>query len=308
MLAAWLQVSVLPVRAKEWWDNVLSRYVCWLAEEAYDLAMAFRTVSAVLWGFPALGRPTRSVLPRTAQSLRGWSVLAPGRSRPPLPRILLEAIALHLVRHQDPLMALNVVMIFEAYLRPSESLALRAFQLVPPVEGEAAAAFLTLLLHAKELEIPSKTGAWDVSVPLDLDRQLFLVPMLLAIKHSRGATQLLWSHDYPQLAEAFRVAAKAVGVASVGPSLYWLRHGGPSHDYALGLRDLQAIQLRGGWRSFSSVQRYQKSGRLNVTLSRLGVPMVEQLQRMTRNFAPSFTEFFWKRSGLPRPRSDSCLP
>jgi len=211
---------------------------------------------------------------------------------------LLEAIVLHMVRRGDPLMALNVLLIFEVYMRPSESLALRAFQIVAPVVGEASAAYLTILLHARELEVPSKTGAWDVSVPLDLPRQAFLVPLLLAVKASRGPKLMLWSHDYPQLADSFRQAVKAVGVASIGPTLYWLRHGGPSHDFALGVRDLPAIQLRGGWRSFSSVQRYQKSGRLNMTLNRVGSAVIERLQRQTQRFIADFTASFWKRSGL----------
>lgn len=40
------------------------------------------------------------------------------------------------------------------------------------------------------------------------------------------------------------------------------RHGGPSTDFLLNLRDLNAIRARRRWRCIQSVRRYQKSGRL----------------------------------------------
>ena len=50
---------------------------------------------------------------------------------------------------------------------------------------------------------------------------------------------------------------------------YRLRHGGASHDYSSKLRDLAAIQMRGRWRSQSSVRRYEKGGRLTQMMQAL---------------------------------------
>ena len=306
LLATWLGVKALVAHDAPWWDLTLVRYLCWLAEEGYRRPTAVRTVSALLWGIPLLGRPALSVLPAASQVLRGWSALEPGRSRPPIPILLVRAIALRLAVRGDPLMGLCVLLSFECYLRPSEAMALRVFQVVLPLVGHATAASVTLLLHAQELEIPSKTGEWDVSVALELARQAYLEPMLRALVARRGRTELLWSFDYAQLHLAFMTAAKFLGAEELHPTLYGLRHGGASHDFAVGDRPLLAIQQRGAWRSFRSVMRYQKAGRLSLQLTRLGLQTRNQLSRMTAHFERDFTDAFWKRSGLRRAGSRSC--
>jgi len=42
---------------------------------------------------------------------------------------------------------------------------------------------------------------------------------------------------------------------------YQFRHSGPSWDILQGLRSLAEVQKRGRWKAFSSVCRYEKSGR-----------------------------------------------
>lgn len=58
-----------------------------------------------------------------------------------------------------------------------------------------------------------------------------------------------------------------------------MRHGGPSEDYAQGLRTLADIQKRGRWMSTCSVRRYEKSARL---LSQLGKIPPAQLKLSKR--------------------------
>ena len=50
---------------------------------------------------------------------------------------------------------------------------------------------------------------------------------------------------------------------------YRLRHGGASTDYASRRRSLPEIQRIGRWRSFRSLRRYEKGGRLNQFLQSL---------------------------------------
>ena len=47
------------------------------------------------------------------------------------------------------------------------------------------------------------------------------------------------------------------------------RHGGPSLDFAKKRRTLVEIQRRGRWRSFGSVRRHEKGGRLTQQLQAL---------------------------------------
>jgi hypothetical protein len=51
--------------------------------------------------------------------------------------------------------------------------------------------------------------------------------------------------------------------------MYMFRHAGASTDFALKLRPLAEIKLRGRWKSDASLRRYEKGGRLADQLQRL---------------------------------------
>lgn len=53
------------------------------------------------------------------------------------------------------------------------------------------------------------------------------------------------------------------------PTLYGLRHSGPSIDMAMERRCMAAVQQRGNWALPTSMRRYQKSGRLTEQLLQL---------------------------------------
>ena len=58
-------------------------------------------------------------------------------------------------------------------------------------------------------------------------------------------------------------------MGSVAPSLYKLRHGGPSHDIAAVLRSLATVKKRGRWGTDASVRRYEKGARLAEQMDKL---------------------------------------
>eukprot|EP00959_Pyramimonas_sp_CCMP1952_P181746 3799778-Pyramimonas_sp.AAC.1 len=59
-------------------------------------------------------------LPKALASLKGWAKRSPGRTRLPLPDIVVDDIALGLAEHDMPLMGAAVELQTDAYLRPSE--------------------------------------------------------------------------------------------------------------------------------------------------------------------------------------------
>ena len=91
-----------------------------------------------------------------------------------------------------------------------------------------------------------------------------LLPLLLLL--------LAWTaaglHPRASVRRSTRAAA-ATGVARLAPTPHGLRHGGASHDHAVRARHILAIQRRGRWRSFDSVRRYEKHGRLALQLRQL---------------------------------------
>jgi integrase len=167
-------------------------------------------------------------------------------------------------------MGLLVLVLFESYLRPSEALAMAPCQLIEPEQNAAGVRrWLCLVVHPEESDLPNKVNEYDHSVPLDLERQQFLVPALVALKHRRAGQNRLWPFRYVELSRAFNQAVLTLGLVSTGISLYGLRHGGASHDRSMRSRDLKEVQQRGGWRSFTSVRRYEKHGRLGLEWAKL---------------------------------------
>ena len=65
--------------------------------------------------------------------------MQPSQSRPPVPRCVMWAIAWELIKQKDVIAALAVVTLFETYLRPSELLSLRGFQIFRPIPSSEVA-------------------------------------------------------------------------------------------------------------------------------------------------------------------------
>ncbi|CAK0851102.1 unnamed protein product, partial [Prorocentrum cordatum] len=169
-----------------------------------------------------------------------------------------------------PLSGLAVLTMFETYMWPSEVLALRARQVVLPLPKEGGASvFMTFVVRASELQVPTKTNEYDISVPLDLQRQQWLVESISFVQALREPDVLVLGLSYTELAADFSSAISALGVTVLKPTLYSLRHGGASHDASTGARSLGAVQQREGWKAFKSVLRYEEHGRLSMELRKL---------------------------------------
>eukprot|EP00974_Lingulodinium_polyedra_P051873 4988029-Lingulodinium_polyedra.AAC.1 len=61
-------------------------------------------------------------------------------------------------------------------------------------------------MHAEESLLPSKTEEFDVSVPLDLQRQAFLIPLLQCLCVGLPPGAAVWSFGYEQWRAAFHSA------------------------------------------------------------------------------------------------------
>ncbi|CAK0892485.1 unnamed protein product, partial [Prorocentrum cordatum] len=214
-LVRWLNMAFLPDWPRHTWGETLAEY----AESIYDRggskASTQRLAPALLWAEPALHRAgIREVFPLTHQTLRGWNVLEPSKSRPPVPSLVVRAVACWLWRAGKPLSGLAVLIMFETYMRPSEVLALRARQVVLPLPKEGGASiFLTFVARASEYEIPTKTNEHDLSVPLDLPIQQWMVDPISFVQALRGPDDLFLGLGYNQLAEDFHSATSALSVS-----------------------------------------------------------------------------------------------
>lgn len=107
----------------------------------------------------------------------------------------------------------------------------------------------------------------DKSMIDPASRRVYLDQLRLA-KHKK------FGHN--MYSTAFKSSARALRLPPL--SLHMLRHGAASEDFFRGLRRLDAIQVRGRWRSFASIRRYQKSGRLLSFLSKCDQAIVAEAQ------------------------------
>ena len=294
-LAHWL-LKQLPDWSAATWDAALQDHVELLFEGDKDRSAAACLTSAVLWLAPEFGQPRTDALPWTIASLRGWARLEPGFSRPPLPYAVMMSIVSWLAMHRQWQAGLLTWMLFETYLRVNEALTMHSQDIVraAPLVTREPPVVKVMACSSSQL-LATKTGEQVyVSLPLDLARQRPLALLLCRWAGLRRRDTQLWDLTYPQLRDAFQQAAVAVGVEELGASLLSLRPGGAIHDRGCNARSLLNVQLRGGWRSSSTLQRLEE-----CSLLAKKVPAVQAanlaaetlLHSSERFFEPLFGEF-----------------
>ena len=289
LLLSWMGTACLPRRAAAYWDGLLPSFMQELYERETPRSIAQRVISALLWLDPQIGRPQAKALPATTATMKGWTRLVPGHSRPPVPWGLVWAIAWHLLDGGEHLSALIVLLLFETYMRPSELFALRRFQWLPlPTAAGEPPHFAGFVIHAEELEVPSKTGEFDTTILLDLPRQRWLVPLVHQLADGRGARDLLFAISQQAFALAFARAVVALQAGAASPTPYGLRHGGASHDLMHHSRSYAAVKGRGAWKSDTSVRRYGKPGTLAMVVGRLSPEARRHLSAAARRSDTAF--------------------
>ena len=92
-------------------------------------------VAALMAIKPQFSRAGWRRLPRMLRALRGWRILSPSLSRKPWEWAVWAALATELVRMQEPLMAIYVIMLVDGYFRPGELLGLQRGGLLPPTHA-----------------------------------------------------------------------------------------------------------------------------------------------------------------------------
>ena len=124
-----------------------------------------RAVAAFLFHLPEFGRMGSQGLPRTYRALRGFRFRCPGRSRKPHPCAFWQVLAVDIAERGHVMMAVWVLLAFQAYLRPGECMSLQRRDLVPP--SASVNNFWALLIFPSERSQRSKIGEADNSILLD---------------------------------------------------------------------------------------------------------------------------------------------
>ena len=252
-----------------------------LADRVYELFLDQADLSAgsTLWAgwkaaFPDFGKAALYSLPLTARALSAWRRLRPAATRPPMPWLFLVLVAQVLVLMGLPVEALYFLVLFTAYLRPSEGLRLHVEDVAPPVPGTSI--FVAINLHPEERQQASKTMAMNESILLDHPWHLFIADALLILCEKVGSGPV-FNVSPAHLSECFRKAQEQARL----PRLYvpyQLRHGGPSADMRDRMRTPLEIKQRGRWMSDLSMRRYEAAARLQREEGRAEQGLVQRAQ------------------------------
>lgn len=249
-------------------DKALVTYMDHHYFKGFQSHLGETVMSAFIDANPSFGKYGVRRTPRSWRALRAWRRLTPSRSRRPWPLFVWAALAVTLVLRGFRDMAIFMLLGLGTYARPSELLGLRQKDLIPPVRGVSR--FGSLLIAPAEIEATTKTGESDDSVLLDCA----WMPWLDRLGSELGSSQTsptspVFSFDYPAFCQQFQKALLEMEMGHLGVVPYAWRHSGPSIDRAQGRRTLQEVQKRGRWRQPKSVNRYEKAGRLGMSVREL---------------------------------------
>ena len=285
-------ISSLAGLGEDELDSKLADYFERSFFEGNQPSQGGKLVAALMHRLPAYGKNGTRKIPRAWRALRGWKKLCPARSRKPEPLRLWAGIANAMALRGQYSMGMFVLMSVTTYLRPSSLLALRRCYLIAP--SGRGSNYWTLLAHPREGLTPSKTGEFDLSIPLDSGWFQELVPMIRQMKQGSAAERVFPFTYYDYLSEFKKVAAE-LKITGLVP--YQTRHSGASIDRQQSLRTLLEVKHRGDWRSDSSVRRYDKHGRVQLSNAKYTNQLGAYLDVCERRLADTFL----RRRPVPLP-------
>ena len=275
-------------------DVLLIDYCDYMHLEGEQIDAGTRLKAALEDWDPHLGVKGEKKLPRFNRCLKAWAAAGPMRARRALPFLVVAGLVGALMKGGFRETALRVLLLFTAYLRPSES-SLKKCELIPPVKGGSIEmTCYAVLLRPQELGLVRKCGTFDDTIVLDDKRFSFLGPALELLGHRKRKEATLFADELPAVRRHIEWARRAINLKQE-VSLHQLRHSGASHDAATGSREMLSIKKRGGWSSDSSLLRYQKHGQLQA--------FVHSLSEDTRawcEFCDKNLEGLVRGSSLPR--------
>jgi integrase len=268
-------------------DISLERYLDHLFFEGHGIYDARMAVYGTAFSLRINTKDPAS-LPRARGALTGWRRRLDDASRDPMPQQAWLLALDSLLKSGDPddrnaAMALAVQ--FDGYLRPGEVCALTAadIKIAPASQRKQGYPVVTALIAPApgapgSGAVPSrrtKAGEQDDTVIFgDAASEKAgrgpVAELLTRLKALRGRTCTpLFNLTLNQYERRCKAAFDRAELQALHLCPHAARHGGPSTDAALTLRDTLAIQSRGRWKAAKSVSRYMKPGRVLRQITKL---------------------------------------
>ncbi|CAK0794405.1 unnamed protein product, partial [Prorocentrum cordatum] len=265
--AKWAANEGIPLHSDEDVDAAAVDYLDAIYLQGYEASSGDKLLGALKFMRSGGPRPLALPLTRMRRALRGFRKAAPGASRFGLPWEWTAAIAGALLATKRRDAALCLLAAHDAYSRPGEITDLQVGDVVLPAPRLRGYHRLCLVMRPEERGQPRKTGSFDDTVSVE-DLDAHISTHLVQLARGRDPSEKLFRLSISQCKDAFEDAADLVGLAAEQLCTYQVRHGGASRDAMLKRRDLSEIQKRGGWKTFNSVRRYEKFGKVQQAINR----------------------------------------
>ena len=234
---------------------------CDYLHHLYDTNRGRSTAANLLFGLKFYLPAARRRLHRMTLALRGWERLHPSVSFPPLTWELCCAMAVRATKAGYPTHGLGMLLQFDCLLRLSELVGLQRQDIVFEGDPRYPREFKGCLLCLRS----TKTGR-DQSVTVE-------DPHVLALLRERCAdlqpTDRVFDFRADNYRRVFKRVAGALGLSGRYVP-HSCRHGGATRLYQRDPLSIEAIKLRGRWKSVESAKRYIQQG--VVLLSTVTVP------------------------------------
>lgn len=227
-----------------------------------------------------------SMVERLRRSLKGWGKKAPGGTRDPISEASVATLCNEAILQDEALKALCFWLQYRTYLRPGEILGLFVRDLLAP-NPRLGSHFWDVVTGALEGGKPTKTGQWDISVPLDMKDE-WLDDYLRALIDGRDPNEPLWNFNLMEYELCIKKAAVSSGQEALNIVPYTLRHSGATVDLAMRRRTEIDVMRRGRWQSQTSLARYGKPGVLHKSLSKLSPEVQNHLAACEKNLKAIF--------------------
>ena len=282
---AWCKSRGLGFATPASWDRHLVSYMNELFHDG-DSPQAGRYC---LYGLVKLHFNTfenkRTLLPRARECLKGWARRMPGQLRDPCPARCCAAICDELVDSGEHLAGCAVLVQADAYLRPSEVLAVRREDLLPPPPGSTGKYRRWSLVVAPSTGTRvTKTGEQDDTLLLGAAGRNYINGVVsLLHKHTRPKQYLFGNLTLSRYEGLVRQACASLSYQTLKVTPHSFRHTGPSEDRLAEALSSFDIQSRGRWACAASVRRYEKHARLLRQLHKLSPAQLAHADKAHRS-------------------------
>eukprot|EP00438_Fugacium_kawagutii_P018907 Skav236693 [mRNA] locus=scaffold847:329297:333620:- [translate_table: standard] len=208
---------------------------------------------------------------------RNWRRIEVPQRAPPMPRVVCQALIGWLLHREALEMAFLCAVGFHAYVRTGELLKLHYDHIhLTPTAG-------AITIGA------SKSGLRfniEESVRI-LDPTIFQLWELLLVKHQGVPGGTIWPASGTSFRSLFAEALFQLGLLPQKFQPYSLRRGGATHHFAIGT-PLDAILIRGRWRSLAVARLYLQDGHSQLTQISLSSSAWALINRFSSGFPPEF--------------------